>query len=85
MTVPVWMLSVLRALETERVLLDHDYEIDIPCALLQVFRATNGKALVWGKPPKIISAKYITGDGKQKTSLLLASGDASLNMLWWGT
>ncbi|EIE25799.1 sterol delta-7 reductase DWF5 [Coccomyxa subellipsoidea C-169] len=43
----------------------------------QVFRATNGKALVWGKPPQIISAKYITGDGKQKTSLLLASG-------WWG-
>lgn len=53
---------------------------DISGALLQVFRATNGTALVWGKPPKIISAKYVTGDGKQKTSLLLASGDPSLDM-----
>lgn len=41
---------------------------------MQVFRATNGKALVWGKPPRKIVAKYITGDGKQKSSLLLASG-----------
>jgi 7-dehydrocholesterol reductase len=42
---------------------------------MQVFRATNGKALVWGKPPQMIAAKYSTGDGKQKTSLLLASGN----------
>ncbi len=49
----------------------------MPSANMQVFRATNGKALVWGKPPQIISAKYITGDGKQKTSLLLASGTLS--------
>lgn len=47
------------------------------CHVLQVFRATNGKALVWGKPPKKIVAKYITGDGRQKTSLLLASGESS--------
>eukprot|EP00884_Botryococcus_braunii_P019397 jgi/Botrbrau1/6140/Bobra.331_2s0033.1 len=43
----------------------------------QVFRATNGKTLVWWKPPRIINAHYITGDGQRKTSLLLASG-------WWG-
>jgi hypothetical protein len=46
--------------------------------LSQVFRATGGKALVWGKPPKKIVAKYGTGDGKQKTSLLLASGEDCL-------
>lgn len=42
--------------------------------VLQVFRATSGKALVWGKKPKIIIAKYKTGDGKEAQSLLLASG-----------
>ncbi|CAJ1433341.1 unnamed protein product [Effrenium voratum] len=44
-----------------------------------VFRATNGKALVWGKKPEFITAKYETvdrdtGAKTQKTSLLLASG-----------
>ena len=44
----------------------------------QVFRATSGKALVWGKKPASIVASYSAGDGKtQKKSLLLASG-------WWG-
>ena len=43
----------------------------------QVFRATNGRALVWGKPPKKITAKYATGSGGQKTSLLLASGEGA--------
>ena len=40
----------------------------------QVFRATDGQALVWGKKPEIIIAKYSTADGKEATSLLLASG-----------
>jgi hypothetical protein len=40
----------------------------------QVFRATDGRALVWGKPPRIIMAQYITADGVRKNSLLLASG-----------
>jgi len=44
-----------------------------------VFRATNGEALVWGKKPTFIKATYTTIDRKtgescQKTSLLLASG-----------
>jgi 7-dehydrocholesterol reductase len=44
-----------------------------------VFRATEGKALVWGKKPDFIKAKYTivdrnTGKKKTKTSLLLASG-----------
>lgn len=43
----------------------------------QAFRATDGKELVWGKPPRKIVAKYTTGDGREKTSLLLTSG-------WWG-
>jgi 7-dehydrocholesterol reductase len=43
----------------------------------QHFRATDGKCTVWGKPPKVVKAKYITGDGREQTSLLLASG-------WWG-
>ena len=39
-----------------------------------MFRATDGRALVWGQPPKKIVAKYTTGNGKEKTSLLLVSG-----------
>lgn len=41
------------------------------------FRKTHGKSTVWGKPPQKIRAKYLTGDGRAKESLLLASG-------WWG-
>lgn len=43
----------------------------------QRFRATGGKELIWGKPPKKIEARYTTGKGEEKTSLLLLSG-------WWG-
>uniref|UniRef100_A0A7S4JWF6 7-dehydrocholesterol reductase n=1 Tax=Odontella aurita TaxID=265563 RepID=A0A7S4JWF6_9STRA len=44
-----------------------------------VFRATKGEALVWGKKPQFIEATYEvvdrrTGKKTQKTSLLLASG-----------
>jgi len=42
----------------------------------QEFRKAKGKDLIWGKPPVSIEAKYFT-KGKQRTSLLLASG-------WWG-
>ncbi|CAB9516941.1 dehydrocholesterol reductase [Seminavis robusta] len=49
----------------------------------EIFRATNGQALVWGKPPKYIEAYYTITDRKTrakqvKKSLLLASG-------FWGT
>jgi 7-dehydrocholesterol reductase len=45
----------------------------------EVFRATNGKTLVWGKKPDFIKATYTsvdptTGKKTKKTSLLLASG-----------
>uniref|UniRef100_A0A061S7K6 7-dehydrocholesterol reductase n=1 Tax=Tetraselmis sp. GSL018 TaxID=582737 RepID=A0A061S7K6_9CHLO len=43
----------------------------------QVFRESNGKALIWGRKPKKIEAQYTTADGQTKTSLLLVSG-------WWG-
>lgn len=44
-----------------------------------VFRASGGTALVWGRPAKVIRAEYETVDRKtgaksKKTSLLLASG-----------
>lgn len=44
-----------------------------------VFRATQGKCLVWGCPPRYITAKYTIVDGSTgketiQTSLLLASG-----------
>lgn len=44
-----------------------------------VFRATGGEALVWGKKPQFIRATYEivdrrTGEKTEKTSLLLASG-----------
>lgn len=43
----------------------------------QSFREKQGNCLIWGKRPRQIVAKYTTGDGREKTSLLLASG-------WWG-
>lgn len=43
----------------------------------QEFRATHGKAKVWGKTPTFITAEYTTEDGQERTSLLLTSG-------WWG-
>ena len=43
----------------------------------QHFRQTEGKCIIWGRAPKIVRAKYLTGDGKELSSILLASG-------WWG-
>eukprot|EP00981_Chlorochromonas_danica_P006665 scaffold1447_cov165-Ochromonas_danica.AAC.11 len=43
----------------------------------QEFRASNGRAKVWGCEPDYIVAKYRTKDGELRSSLLLASG-------WWG-
>lgn len=43
----------------------------------QEVRGTGGKCLVWGKRPNIIRAKYQLENGKEKESILLASG-------WWG-
>ncbi|CDF39235.1 unnamed protein product [Chondrus crispus] len=43
----------------------------------EVFRATNGQVTIWGQKPVSIEAQYVTGDGKKRRSLLLASG-------WWG-
>jgi 7-dehydrocholesterol reductase len=51
-----------------------NYDAD---AQRQRVRASNGKAAVWGKAPVLIEAHYTTGDGKQHSNLLLASG-------WWG-
>ncbi|KAI3634404.1 hypothetical protein MIR68_008008 [Amoeboaphelidium protococcarum] len=52
-----------------------------------IFRAVNhqkdfvrkhdGNCLIWGKPAKFVRAKYTTTDGKEHSSILLASG-------WWG-
>ena len=53
--------------------------------LLQVFRATHGKTQVWGQAPTFITAKYTTGDGKEKTSLLLTSGKpCHITYMIWG-
>lgn len=43
----------------------------------QRFRATGGREKVWGASPHIVHARYKTGDGKMRDSILLASG-------WWG-
>jgi 7-dehydrocholesterol reductase len=51
-----------------------NYEAD---AQRQRVRATNGATTVWGRPPALIRAPYVTADGAQHESLLLASG-------WWG-
>jgi 7-dehydrocholesterol reductase len=43
----------------------------------QEFRKSEGKLKIWGQDPEYIVAKYITKDGTERSSLLLASG-------WWG-
>lgn len=43
----------------------------------QHVRLTQGKCTIWGRPPRMVSASYISHDGKPKSSLLLTSG-------WWG-
>jgi 7-dehydrocholesterol reductase len=43
----------------------------------QRVRATQGQTLVWGKPPALIRASYVTSEGGRKENLLLVSG-------WWG-
>lgn len=40
----------------------------------QRVRDTDGRALVWGKPPRILRVRYTTSDGVEHESLLLASG-----------
>jgi 7-dehydrocholesterol reductase len=51
-----------------------NYDAD---AQRQRVRETEGKTTVWGKPPVTMTAKYVTADGQERTSLLLLSG-------WWG-
>jgi 7-dehydrocholesterol reductase len=43
----------------------------------QRVRETHGETTVWGRAPEIIRARYMTADGSEHESLLLASG-------WWG-
>ena len=51
-----------------------NYQAD---AQRELVRNTDGKCLVWGKPPEIIRCTYKTSSGETKISLLLVSG-------WWG-
>lgn len=41
------------------------------------FRTNDGKCNIWGKPAEYVDAKFVTADGKQRSSKLLTSG-------WWG-
>jgi len=43
----------------------------------QIVRSTDGNCLIWGSKPEVIRAKYTPDDGRERESLLLASG-------WWG-
>lgn len=43
----------------------------------QDIRASDGKCLIWGRPAKVIRAKYTLHSGEKRESILLASG-------WWG-
>jgi 7-dehydrocholesterol reductase len=40
----------------------------------QRVRETGGRTTVWGRAPQLIRARYTTGDGVERESLLLASG-----------
>lgn len=43
----------------------------------QEVRKSDGQCLIWGKPPKMIRAKYNNGDDEECSQILLLSG-------WWG-
>ncbi len=43
----------------------------------QRVRATDGQTTIWGRPPELIRAPWVSGDGVSRSSLLLVSG-------WWG-
>ena len=43
----------------------------------QLVRATDGNCKIWGRPPRLIHATYVTAQGDEKQTVLLASG-------WWG-
>jgi len=43
----------------------------------ELIRNTNADCTIWGSKPNVIKATYVTSEGEQKKSLLLASG-------WWG-
>lgn len=43
----------------------------------QHVRRCGGRVKVWGRPPVLIAARYMTARGEPRTNLLLASG-------WWG-
>lgn len=51
-----------------------NYDAD---AQRQRVRETGGDTTVWGRRPEILVARYTTGDGEERESLLLLSG-------WWG-
>lgn len=40
-------------------------------------RSTHGQCKIWGKKPRLLTARYTTQEGDKKETLLLASG-------WWG-
>lgn len=67
----VWVLLELRA-EPEAMQVNYEADRD----KLQV-RLRDGDWPVWGRPPKLIRARYRTPDGGTKQSILLCSG-------WWG-
>jgi len=69
-----WHVGGASAAQRRGVLLS---EQPAPTTFPQVFRATDGKTLIWGRPPRMIRAQYTTSKGDVKSSLLLASG-------WWG-
>jgi 7-dehydrocholesterol reductase len=41
------------------------------------FRSNDGKCNIWGKPAEFLEVKFVTSDGKTRSSKLLLSG-------WWG-
>ncbi len=43
----------------------------------ELFRESQGKTLIWGRPAKSIEAEYLAANGEKKKSCLLISG-------WWG-
>jgi 7-dehydrocholesterol reductase len=43
----------------------------------QRVRATGGATTIWGRPPRLIRARYQTSDGEERENLLLVSG-------YWG-
>ncbi|GAA2636611.1 7-dehydrocholesterol reductase [Actinomadura fulvescens] len=70
--IPSWAAWTLLAVGLAAIGINYDADRQ-----RQRTRDSGGTAMIWGRPAQVIQARYATGDGQSRQSLLLVSG-------WWG-